>query len=649
MKESETYDRKPLKTKHQLETAVKQAFKDQQRLLRGMRKEYNNSMVLDVQSYGAYCDRRTQAIIKYMDEIRQRFSGKYPGVLLDLDYIKAETASIQDYDMLDDHYLITTAAALWLLDQLKIQGKLEEAYRMLQDDDDVETVKMADVYDTVHPQVSIMAMTYTIQTRNDSIQNDDNYCYVVDEGTARRRKVSSAFRDIVALLDSQVIDDVVAEYQAAVWDWLDHFFALNADFSRKLDAALAKMKAAANPPKPNISVLQNPETARSFMQSTMMNPFNSIMSYEREMENAAHRLEEADKKQHAMFMFVQHKLDREDRIGPKAEEAFADYKAMDPFSACFALIWMLDSGSDFPFLYFAGVGALEESCQKLPWLHDSNKKYYGSAVEKNITVYEEGIAEDWYEKAQKLFDATGCLIPRNSGLYNWGEKRVGKKLSPAAAILMDMRRLEKLKLQFRLAQFDYDEDLPDPDAEEQNDDTEDEVSNEQLREENKKYRQEIESLRKLLYDARRDAQSEHHQREMDTAAHESERQELIDLRNYVFSLEQEDDAPNDELSAQITLPYTVKKRILVFGGHDSWLKVIRGMLNGVRWIDKNERVNPEIIKHADIVFIQTNAMPHKMFYSVDESCKKYKVPMRYCCSASAERCALQIAEADLAE
>lgn len=45
---------------------------------------------------------------------------------------------------------------------------------------------------------------------------------------------------------------------------------------------------------------------------------------------------------------------------------------------------MLDSGSDFPFLYFAGVGALEESCQKLPWLHDSNKKYYGSAVEKTL-------------------------------------------------------------------------------------------------------------------------------------------------------------------------------------------------------------------------------------------------------------------------
>ena len=96
-------------------------------------------------------------------------------------------------------------------------------------------------------------------------------------------------------------------------------------------------------------------------------------------------------------------------------------------------------------------------------------------------------------------------------------------------------------------------------------------------------------------------------------------------------------------------PYAVKKRILVFGGHDSWLKVIRGMLEGVRWIDKGERVNTDAIKRADIVFIQTNAMPHKMFYPVDEACKKYKVPMRYCCSASAERCAIQIAQADMGQ
>ena len=53
---------------------------------------------------------------------------------------------------------------------------------------------------------------------------------------------------------------------------------------------------------------------------------------------------------------------------------------------------------------------------------------------------------------------------------------------------------------------------------------------------------------------------------------------------------------------------------------------------------------PEIIRKADVVWIQTNAIAHKSFYGIIDLCRRYNKKVRYFKYASAAKCAEQVVE-----
>jgi hypothetical protein len=127
-----------------------------------------------------------------------------------------------------------------------------------------------------------------------------------------------------------------------------------------------------------------------------------------------------------------------------------------------------------------------------------------------------------------------------------------------------------------------------------------------------------------------------------------EHRELADLRNLVFSLDREDPERREEPEEGFTYPYTTRKRTVVFGGHESFLKVIKPMLPTVRFVDaENLSFSPDIIRNADVVWIQNNRMGHSQFFSIVKQCKLAGVQMRYFGYASAEKCAEQLVKEDL--
>lgn len=89
----------------------------------------------------------------------------------------------------------------------------------------------------------------------------------------------------------------------------------------------------------------------------------------------------------------------------------------------------------------------------------------------------------------------------------------------------------------------------------------------------------------------------------------------------------------------------MKSRLVVYGGHDTWLKAMKGYVNGdIRFIDKDQGIlDRSVIRNADAVWIQHNALSHKQYYAVIDEVRKWDKPVHYFMYASAKKCVEQIA------
>ena len=75
---------------------------------------------------------------------------------------------------------------------------------------------------------------------------------------------------------------------------------------------------------------------------------------------------------------------------------------------------------------------------------------------------------------------------------------------------------------------------------------------------------------------------------------------------------------------------------------------MKALLTGnVRFIDKdNYTFDLNIIRNADVIWIQTNAISHKQYYRVVDHARLWKIPVRYFAASSAAKCAEQLVESD---
>ena len=71
------------------------------------------------------------------------------------------------------------------------------------------------------------------------------------------------------------------------------------------------------------------------------------------------------------------------------------------------------------------------------------------------------------------------------------------------------------------------------------------------------------------------------------------------------------------------------------------------MLTGnIRFLDKDKGFDSAIIRRADVVWIQANALSHSRYYAIIDAVRQFKKPVRYFSYASAVKCARQLREAD---
>ena len=364
----------------------------------------------------------------------------------------------------------------------------------------------------------------------------------------------------------------------------------------------------------------------------------------------------------------------------------------DVYGLCFALLYLIETGDDMPWLYGATHGFMMQVCESLPWgmqeyeeIGDpvwDNEDYEYEDVPKTASI------PDWNERkyadkdcayyfprslAQVLYEETGCLLPRDVSLYYPEYETIrdyGIRGKDAGIMMLMSAVLSTARRQTKASNFDAEflrflEKDPEKWLEEEKDEEEEEQARveqgEQPAESLSQPKDEKDILIDQLQDELKRARASIHAAEVETrntrkelaatkSVYEREHRELADLREIVFNAQFADESGEQEqltIVSEETYPYETQKRTTVFGGHDTFLKAIKPMLPTVRFIDASYMTfSPELVRNSDIVWVQTNCISHPMFWNVVKYAKQFGVQLRYLGYASAEKCAGQIVEAD---
>ena len=130
---------------------------------------------------------------------------------------------------------------------------------------------------------------------------------------------------------------------------------------------------------------------------------------------------------------------------------------------------------------------------------------------------------------------------------------------------------------------------------------------------------------------------------------ELDRQELAELRSFVFAEDEDIEDISEENSRKVEFPYTVKNKTIVFGGRVSSTTSMKAMLEGnIRFMDHHMLPSSDIVKNSVCIWIQAKCIAHKNCFRILDLARANGIPIHYFSCTSATKCAEQIAIVDQA-
>lgn len=95
--------------------------------------------------------------------------------------------------------------------------------------------------------------------------------------------------------------------------------------------------------------------------------------------------------------------------------------------------------------------------------------------------------------------------------------------------------------------------------------------------------------------------------------------------------EQESERQDDETASATTIsyPYRTAKRIVIFGGHATWVKAMKERFPDCAFYYGKDETNFDSIPGADLLIFQTNALSHTAYNPAKNIANKNDVPVEY--------------------
>ena len=316
---------------------------------------------------------------------------------------------------------------------------------------------------------------------------------------------------------------------------------------------------------------------------------------------------------------------------------YCDLPISDPYELCFALLYLVESGSNIPWLYGACVSTMNEVVDHLPWgikkYKQENKEDKDAPELELPDLYKRSyIHKDDYEcnarsLSQIIYESSGCLMPRDFRNYAAEIEDIKKNYSldknEEDAVVYSLLALRRE----RITCDDFEEQP------------------ENWFEQKKEYEKEIQQLKASLYQAEKSVKETEKKLAEQAAASENEKRELADLRELIYINDTNSNEDADDSIDESEFPYEVRYNTVIFSGNDRYLNTMKTMFKGqIRFINANSMFDKSIIKNADIIWIHTYSITHSSYYRIISADKNGNIPFRYFRYPGPKKCAVQVAE-----
>lgn len=651
-------------------------------------------------------DRRKQAILSALQQPRvQSYREKYQEIDINKLYMDLQAYLLVSPNMLDKFSCLLLAAAVYISDYLFVTGQYQDLlyildqYKVPEWEDFMILNKISTSKSTVQ---KILTLLYYRNVPG-SIQQEVHNMHMLDNRAAERTltykgnpKETSEYREalnkILALIpdeDKESCESVFTEealrFEASLIDaFAKKYTKLLNNLTKLRDEVYeAAKKVDGKSPKeirqpPQLSILMPKDVLISAVDQVVRERFANIPTATDLMSlyNKTEAVSKEDRLLSDAMMYIGSPKYQMDKVSNGDINITVCLKEtwdmvsddFNPYDICFGYFLLLDKGEDIAWLFGTVNTVLSKAGDMLPWGRKLTWHWSDADIEEIILNENENVPEsiamyklaymDGEENLQQLlYRRTGLVInPRMFVSDDERKELTELGLSDDAATLFqvikhlanDTYRMEAIQREMKqqqeeLLKEEKPVEEPEPVIEEKPEETE-----EELRATIQKQREEIERLRKLAYGLKKDADAEKARADAAMGEKETQRKELADLREIVFRMK--NDIEDEELTPEennIKFPFETSGKITVFGGHDTWSKAIRPMLPSVRFIDKDTNPSEQLIRYSDVVWVQTNAMSHSMYNKIMSVTRMHNIPLRYFTSASAERCARQLAAENL--
>ena len=106
----------------------------------------------------------------------------------------------------------------------------------------------------------------------------------------------------------------------------------------------------------------------------------------------------------------------------------------------------------------------------------------------------------------------------------------------------------------------------------------------------------------------------------------SDSKEVIALRNFIFTLEQ-DDIVSDDTNTSYSEELNKLKGVII-GGHPNWQNKMKESLDWT-FISPDFSINEDLIKNADVVIFNVSYLNHSLYYKAIDIIKENNIQMGY--------------------
>ena len=212
-------------------------------------------------------NRRIRSTVKYRERAQKELRGLMPEKEIDGIFAHCNGLILRGgYNSADHNRFVTLAAAIWILDQLSLQGRLTDAFPYLPEVDEQEPL-CPYVNHLQYDHELIRGMVKLLLYRNhDSYVGLGKHQSTLFSDGHKRGKLRSDFDAVMALLDSQAIAAVTEKYEEKIWE----FYKLIIPAARAMDKAYERLKS-------ELEALQK-ETTTPALPACMVRPNMVVLS-----------------------------------------------------------------------------------------------------------------------------------------------------------------------------------------------------------------------------------------------------------------------------------------------------------------------------------------------------------------------------------